>query len=133
MISFCKGIVLLLRYLHELGKAREANLSALYMSHHKVLFNMKEANVLISKQIDSYDHPLRKVLAQFIPGEWLDAYDVALRYCSGRVGDFKEQDCNFRIRKIANMYAYLDFLVSRGLLKKRLSSDGRDIFSSIRV
>lgn len=133
VMQFIPDSHMLEKYLHELGKAREANLSALYMSHHEVLFNIEEANVLISKQIDSYDHPLRKVLAQFIPGEWLDAYDVALRYCSDRAGDFKKRDCSFRIRKIANMYAYLDFLVSRGLLEKRLSSDGRDVFLSIRV
>ncbi len=128
VMQFISCAHMLEQYLDKLTWTKQANLQALFMSHHRALFSTEEINALIGKQIASYDHSLHKVIAQFSFGEWLDAYEVACRYCSSYTGGLQGLASNPRIRKITNMYAYLDCLEGRGFLEKKISTDGREVY-----
>ena len=128
VMQFIPDAHMLEQYLEKLTQTKEAELKALFMSHHRALFSTEEINALIGKQVASYDHSLHKVLAQFSFGEWLDAYEVAQRYCSNHAGGLAGLADNPRIRKIANTYGFLDCLEERGFLRTKISSDGREVY-----
>lgn len=129
VMQFIPEAHLLDRYLKALHWAYDEKFSALYMSHRDSLFDSNEINTLISKQIASYQHPLDKVMSQFSEGEWLDAYEVAQRYCSTYKGGLAGLVGDPRIRKVSNMYGYLDYLYEKGHLKHDISSDCRDMYA----
>ncbi len=128
VMQFVPNAHMLEQYLDKLTWTKQTNLEALFMSHHRALFSTEEINALIGKQIASYDHPLHKVITQFSPGEWLDAYEVARRYCASYSGGLQGLAANPRIRKVASMYAYLDYLEGREFLRKKISTDGREVY-----
>lgn len=119
---------LLYKYLSKLLLARKVNLKVLLMSHHEALFNTSDINTMIEKQILSYVHPLVKTLDVFSFGESLDAYEAAQRY-AGSAEEFGMLDPGFRIRKVAMMCSYLDYLCLNGYVSMDVTNDGREVFS----
>lgn len=121
---------MLTRYLSSLSNIREMGLSTIYMAHHCPLQGQKDIRAFISRMICSYDKPLSVISDLLRELHESDVYTMAAYYYEyHRSRSFNDLDGLMRHRKVANMYAYLDYLTDVLGVCRRVSSDGRLVYS----
>ncbi len=127
LMQFDPDLHLLARYFKSLRDIQAMGLETIYMSHHDTLHGSDTIKEFIDSIIAKYDKPLSKVVALLqAEGNKLTAYQVAQRYYSYLPdGGLEGQPDHLRVRRIAIMFGYLEYLFEQGRLERTLSADGR--------
>lgn len=127
LMQFDPDLHLLGRFFESLRDIRAMELETIYMSHHDTLHDVDAIKAFIDAIVARYDKPLSKVTALLeAEGDELTAYDVARRYYSYLPnGGLEGQPDHLRVRRIAIILGYLEYLAEEGVLVRTLSSDGR--------
>lgn len=121
---------MLSRYITSLSNIQKMGLSTIYMAHHCPLRGQKEIRAFISRMISNYNKPLSLISDLLRELHESDVYTMAAYYHEHhRNRSFSDLSGLMRQRKVATMYAYLDYLTDVLGVHSRLSSDGRLVYS----
>lgn len=118
------------RYLDSFLQLKKMSFNTVFMSHHDPLTSSKEINSFMDKIVHTYDKPLARIpdlLAK--QAKPLDTYEIATQYYNHLPQGLAGEPALFRIRRIAIMFGYLECLYARGILERKLSTDGRFLYS----
>ena len=105
------GQHLLRDYLTSMDGLRRRNLKTALLSHHEALTSTDDINGLIDRIVQAHEHPLEKTLGILRERGPLTVHEAAEAYDAKRPGGLAAQACGIRVRRIATMFGYLDYLV----------------------
>ena len=105
------GQHLLRDYLASMDGLRRRNLNTALLSHHEALTSTDAINGLIDRIVQAHERPLGKALDILRESGPLPVHAAAEAYDARRPGGRAGPARGVRVRRIATMFGYLDYLV----------------------